>query len=228
MDNIIIQASSYAADIDNLILIITLIVGVWFVLAEGIIFYLLWKSRKKKGEKAKYISGEGHDETKWIHRAHYLVIVCDIVIIIFAVKVWHNVKMTIPEPDSTIEVVGQQWAWKFTHPGLDNKLYTIDDIHTVDELHLENNKVYKFILKADDVVHSFSIPVFRLKQDAVPGRAISGWMKPIVLSPEEGFDIQCAEMCGIGHGVMGAKLFVESPDKHKTWMEQEDEWLSKE
>ena len=134
--------------------------------------------------------------------------------------------MDFPKPDSTILISGQQWAWTFTHPGKDNLIGTPDDIHTVDELHLENNKTYHFLLTSSDVLHSFSVPVFRLKQDAVPGRVIKGWMQPIQLSSEEGFDIQCAEMCGIGHGVMGAKLFVESPEDHQLWVEKNNKWLS--
>ena len=221
MEQIIAQASSYAADVDQLILIITLFCGFWFLLAEFVFFYFIFKYKKKDGQKAQYIEGEDHKETKWVHWAHYLVIVCDIVIIVFAIQVWHTIKMQLPEPDSTIEVTGQQWAWKFRHPGEDNILGNTDDILTVDELHLQIDKTYHFKLKSDDVIHSFSVPVFRLKQDAVPGRVITGWMKPTRLSPEKGFDIQCAEMCGIGHGVMGARLFIETEADHKTWVSKQ-------
>jgi cytochrome c oxidase subunit 2 len=65
------------------------------------------------------------------------------------------------------------------------------------------------------VVHSFSVPVFRLKQDAVPGRTITGWFRPTQTGE---FDIQCAEICGIGHGVMGARIHIESESEHATWM----------
>jgi cytochrome c oxidase subunit II len=219
VNSIIESASSYAADIDNLIIVITLICGFWFLVAEVIFFYLIFKFKKKDGVKAQYITGESHNENKWIHWPHYAIIAFDIVIIILSVKVWSAVKIDLPEPDTTIEVIGRQWAWKFVHPGPDNTLGTYDDIFTVDELHLEVNKTYHFKLKSEDVLHSFSVPVFRLKQDAVPGRVITGWVKPTKESPEEGFDIQCAEMCGIGHGVMGAKLYIKSAEEHQKWLQ---------
>ena len=64
-------------------------------------------------------------------------------------------------------------------------------------------------------MHSFSVPAFRLKQDAVPGRIITGWFE----ATETGeYDIQCAEICGVGHGVMGAKIIIETPSEHEAWM----------
>ena len=123
----------------------------------------------------------------------------------------------MPQADETVRIVGQQWAWKFIHPGADNEFDTEDDITTVDELNLKVNTTYHYKLRSDDVLHSFSVPVFRLKQDAVPGREISGWFKPTKVGS---FDIQCAEMCGIGHGIMGAKLTVHSETDYNAWLEQ--------
>ena len=85
----------------------------------------------------------------------------------------------------------------------------------VDELHVKTDTLYHFKLESRDVVHSFSVPVFRLKQDAVPGRTITGWFEPNKIGE---YDIQCAEICGIGHGVMAARLFIESEDEHTAWL----------
>jgi cytochrome c oxidase subunit 2 len=63
-------------------------------------------------------------------------------------------------------------------------------------------------------VHSFFVPVFRLKQDADPGRIYTGWFKPTKIGT---YDILCAEICGIGHGVMGAKLVVDTPESYAEW-----------
>ena len=73
-------------------------------------------------------------------------------------------------------------------------------------------------LEAVDVLHDFSVPVFRLKQDAIPGRVITGWFEPNL---EGEFDVQCAEICGIGHGLMAARVFITSPEKHAAWMASE-------
>ena len=84
-----------------------------------------------------------------------------------------------------------------------------------DATRLEVGKTYHFLLESKDVLHSFSVPVFRLKQDAVPGRTITGWFKP---TRTGSFDIQCAEICGIGHGVMVGRVVVEPPDRYAEWV----------
>jgi len=126
------------------------------------------------------------------------------------------VKQRLPEADSTIRVIGQQWAWTFQHPGIDNELDTADDIFTVDELHVEVNQTYHFLLESRDVLHSFSVPVFRIKQDAIPGRSITGWFEPTIVGE---FDMQCAEICGIGHGVMASRIYIEDQQAHADWIQ---------
>jgi cytochrome c oxidase subunit 2 len=212
-----IQASSYASSIDGLILLVGVLVGFWFIAAEGMFFWLIWKFRAKPGEKSQYLTGKEKHVKRWITIPHALVLVCDVFIIIGSVQVWYNVKQHLPEADSTIRITGQQWAWTFQHPGPDNELDTDDDIYSVDELHVEVEKTYHFRLEAKDVLHNFSIPVFRLKQDAIPGRIITGWFEPIVTGE---FDIQCAEICGIGHALMPARIHIESSGQHAAWVEE--------
>ena len=206
--------STYAKDIDNLILLITVLVGFWFFLAEAIFIGFILKFRAKEGRRAEYITGEEKAHKKWITIPHLLVLVCDVFIVYGAITVWVDIKQTLPEPDATVRIIGQQWAWTFTHPGPDGELDTADDIETVDELHIEVDKNYHFELGSRDVLHSFSVPVFRLKQDAIPGRIIRGWFNAMKTGE---YDIQCAEMCGIGHGLMAARIFIESAEDHMAW-----------
>ena len=161
------------------------------------------------------LTGKEKHVKRWITIPHGLVLLCDVAIVWGAVVVWMNVKQTLPPADSTIRVIGQQWAWTFQHPGADNELDTADDIFTVDELHVEVDKVYHFRLESRDVLHSFSIPIFRLKQDAVPGRSITGWFEPTVTGE---YDLQCAAICGIGHGVMAARIHIEDATQHAQWV----------
>lgn len=112
-------------------------------------------------------------------------------------------------------MIGQQWAWSFVHPGPDGEIDTADDIANTDELHLEVDKLYHYKLESRDVLHSFSVPVFRLKQDAIPGRVITGWFQPTMTGT---YDIQCAEICGIGHGLMPARVVIETPEQHAAWV----------
>jgi cytochrome c oxidase subunit 2 len=209
------QASTYAASIDNVILLIAALTGFWLLAAEGVFFWLLWRFRAKDGVKSEYLTGNEKHIKRWITWPHALVLVCDVFIIVGAVQVWYNVKQRLPEADSTIRVIGQQWAWTFQHPGEDNELDTDDDIFTVDDLHVEVDQTYHFLLESRDVLHSFSIPVFRIKQDAIPGRSITGWFEPTQTGEH---DLQCAEICGIGHGVMAARIHIESPDEHAAWI----------
>lgn len=208
-------ASTFAPDVDHLILLILAVVGFWFLLAEAIFLGLIFKFSAKEGVKAMYISGEDPKEKRWVALPHYATLAFDVLIIFGALRVWSEVKMTLPQADETVQVISQQWAWTFVHPGPDGKLGTGDDIRTVDELHVEQGKVYHFELTSRDVLHSFSIPVFRLKQDAVPGRIIKGWFKPTMTGQ---FDIQCTEICGIGHGIMPARLIITDHAAHEAWV----------
>ncbi len=218
MERILEQASSYAADVDRVIFVVALLGGFWLLLTEAVLFYFLFRYRRGRQAKAKYLTGETHREKAWIHWPHNLVILCDVVIVAFAMMAWYDIKQDLPVADATIRIVGQQWAWRFVHPGSNGELGSAEDVETVDELHLQVDKTYHFKLESSDVLHSFSVPVFRLKQDAVPGRIITGWFKPTKIGT---YDIQCAEICGIGHGIMVAKLIVESEDDYAQWIAAE-------
>ena len=208
-------ASTYAGDIDFLISLIFWLVLPWFVACEGLLFYLVIRFRKRPGVKTQWITGEEKSQKRWISYPHLLVLICDVFIVIGAVKVWYDVKQDLPPAQETVRVIGQQWAWTFVHAGPDGQIDTADDIITVDELHLAVDTLYHYKLEAKDVLHSFSIPVFRLKQDAIPGRVITGWFEPTLTGE---FDIQCAEICGIGHGLMGARVMIESKQQHAAWV----------
>jgi cytochrome c oxidase subunit 2 len=210
------QASSYAADVDDLFLLIAIIVGAFFLAAEFVLFWLIVKHRARPGVKARYLTGEKTSETKWVSYPHYLVLVFDIIIVAAALRVWFDVKVDLPPAEESVRIVAQQWAWTFVQAGPDGVLDTADDIRTVNVLNLQVNRLYHFELHSKDTLHSFSVPAFRLKQDAVPGRSIVGWFRPTVTGE---FDIQCAEICGIGHGLMGARVRIRSAAEQAAWME---------
>jgi cytochrome c oxidase subunit 2 len=209
------SASTFSHDIDFIFSLVFWVVGIWFLATEGIFFWLILRFRKRADVKAQYITGELHHEKKWVHWPHMAVLVFDVIILIAAVKVWYTVKQDLPPAQETVRVVAQQWAWSFVHPGPDGALDTADDIRTVDELHVKADTLYHFKLASRDVLHSFSIPVFRLKQDVIPGRIITGWFKATKTGT---YDIQCAEICGIGHALMPARVVIETPEQHTAWM----------
>ncbi|HET9235888.1 MAG TPA: cytochrome c oxidase subunit II [Oligoflexus sp.] len=209
------SASTFARDIDHLIAWVAILGGFWWLIAEGVLVWLIVKFRHKEGVRAQYITGEKKEEMKWIHWPHNLILLCDVAIIIMAINVWYNVKQKLPPADDTIRVIGQQWSWRFVHSGKDGILGTPDDVETVEDLHVQVGKTYHFKLETTDVLHNFSVPVFRLKQDSIPGRVITGWFKPTMTGT---FDIQCAEMCGIGHGIMMGRIHVQTPEEYDQWL----------
>jgi cytochrome c oxidase subunit 2 len=210
-------ASTYAHSIDHLFILIAVVVGFWLIAAEGMMFLLIFKFRAKDGRPTQYITGEEAHLKRWISIPHYLIIVCDIVILAGAITVWYQIKQVMPPQDAgaIVRVIGQQWAWSFQQPGPDGVLDTADDIRTVGEMHVAINTTYHFELQSRDVVHSFAIPAFRLKQDALPGRTISGWFRPNRVGE---YDIQCTQMCGIGHAMMAGRIIVETPKEHAAWL----------
>lgn len=220
IDRIVPQVSTYARDIDNVIIIIAALTGFWFLVAQGALFFLLWKYRARAGHKAQYVDGSNPKHKRFITIPHNLVLLCDVVILVAAVRVWVNVKQTLPEAPAgqtvdLVRVVAQQWAWSFQYPGADGKLDTADDIKSVDELHVKVNTVTHFELVSRDVLHDFSVPVFRLKQDAIPGRVVKGWFEAQNTGT---YDIQCAEMCGPAHGIMFGKIVVETAEERDRWL----------
>ncbi|MGC6418930.1 MAG: cytochrome c oxidase subunit II [Bradymonadia bacterium] len=235
INQLVPQASTYAEDIDFVWEFIFWLVGFWTVACFAVFFYFIFKFRAKDGVKAQYITGETKEQKKFVSVPHALVLICDVFVIALAVRVWYEVKQEIPEDPNTVEirVMAQQWAWTFTHPGKDGKLDTPDDIKTTDELYVQNDQMYVYHLESRDVMHDFSVPVFRLKQDAIPGRVITGWFQTNNHQPpknEDGkvipYDIQCAEMCGIGHGIMGARIYIQDKQAHTSWIANRPETVA--
>jgi cytochrome c oxidase subunit 2 len=208
-------ASTYAHSVDQLFILIAVLVGFWFFLAEGMLFYLIFKFRAREGRPTQYITGEEKHLKRWVNIPHFLIILCDIVIIVWAISVWYHIKQVMPPAEQTVRVIGQQWAWSFQQPGPDGVFDTADDIRTVGELHVVVNTTYHFELMSRDVVHSFAVPAFRLKQDALPGRVITGWFQPNRVGT---YDIQCTQMCGLGHALMAGKVVVETEQQHAAWL----------
>ncbi len=210
-------ASSYSGDVDSLVWLVTILVGIGFFAAEAMLFWLIFRFRRRDGVAARYVTGKEKHLKAWINVPHAIVLVFDVIIVAAAIRVWVIIKQTLPPADRTIHIMSQQWAWTFADPGPDGVLDTADDIRTTDELHMEVGKTYHFTLESRDVVHSFFVPAFRLKQDAMPGRVYTGWVKPTRVGS---YDIACTQICGIGHGVMGAKLVVEDHAEHVAWMQE--------
>lgn len=118
---------------------------------------------------------------------------------------------TVPEDAMEIEVIGQQYSWIFVY---DN------DKETENELVVPQGQAIKLNISSIDVLHSFYVPAFRIKVDAVKGMDTYTWFQ----ADEVGeYDIQCTEYCGVDHWAMVAKLRIIPEDEFTIWIEQESE-----
>ena len=112
-----------------------------------------------------------------------------------------------PTDAREVFVLGKQWMWRVQHP--EGKV-------ELNELHLARGRPVRLTMTSEDVIHSFYVPAFRKKQDAVPGRYSSLWFKPTRTGM---FDLYCAEYCGADHAVMIGKVVVMEPAAFQTWIE---------
>lgn len=112
-------------------------------------------------------------------------------------------------PDLSVNVMGLQYAWIFTYP---------ESGVTSGELHIPINQDVRLTIKAQDVLHAFWLPQFRLKQDAIPGRDTEIRFTPRLAGT---YPIICAELCGAYHGAMNTKLIVETPEEFTAWIQEQ-------
>ncbi|MDO8462546.1 MAG: cytochrome c oxidase subunit II [Deltaproteobacteria bacterium] len=209
--------STYGHGIDHVIQVIYYIVGAWFLLVEGVLFYFLIRYRKKKGVPAVYEPGSTWKALLWVFIPAVLILGFDLGIDWAQAPVWDEIKLSLPLPEQVVRVTGRQFVWEFVQAGPDGKLDTADDIATVNQLTVPIHAKVQFELLAADVIHSLWIPNLRLKQDAVPGRTIKGWFEA---TKEGTYPIACAELCGSGHGVMKGELHVLNPVDYQRWLHE--------
>jgi cytochrome c oxidase subunit 2 len=204
------NVSTYGRDIDWLFHLIYYITGVTFILVFVTMLVFLVMYRDRPGRKARYTHGNTTLEIVWtVVPALILVILT-----LLSVPAWSKIKMTMPETDFVVQVTAKQFNWQVIYPGADGKFGTADDKMLLDEMHVPVNKVIRVILKSQDVIHSFFVPQFRIKQDAVPGREIRVWFD--ATKPGR-YEWPCAELCGFGHSGMRGWIYVHTPEEYGKW-----------
>jgi cytochrome c oxidase subunit II len=126
---------------------------------------------------------------------------------------WHLgfrqfVMLRTPPPDSQeVYVTGKQWMWRFAYP---------DGRGSVGVLYIPAGRPIKAVLTSRDVIHSFYIPEFRIKQDAIPGRYTVVWFQAIRPGT---YQLLCTEYCGTGHSTMRGEVVALSPDDYERWLD---------
>ena len=206
-------ASTFAGDIDFLYYLILVITGIAFVVVEvGLIVFLI-KYRARPGRKAEYIVGSTKAEIIWTA----VPAVTLVVIGLMSGGVWNTIKgrNSVPADAIPYGLHAQQFEWNITYRGPDGQLGTADDFVVRNQLHIPVNQPVVMQMTAEDVIHSFFVPAFRVKLDAMPGMTINVWFE----ATETGeYEIACAELCGLGHYRMRAMVTVHTVDDYQQWL----------
>jgi len=188
-------ASTNAQELDNVYVAVTLICALSFVLLIGAQVYFMVKYKKP---------AEGHRKTSPITHSGKLEFWWSFIptLILIALFVWGEtlyMKMVTPPSDAiNIRVTGQKWFWTIEYPDVPGAILT-------DELIVPKDVPVRLTLTSNDVIHSFFVPVFRQKKDAVPGRYSNLWFQATQVGT---FPLFCTEYCGDQHSTMIGKVHV--------------------
>lgn len=221
-------ATELARDIqwlDHLILVIITVITLFVML---LLLWVIVRYNKKRNPNPASFTHNSAIEVTWT----IVPIVILIVIGVFSLPVLFK-QVEIPKADINIKITGNQWYWSYEYTdegfGFDSFLLAKEDLaangYTPDEWLLATdtavvvpvNKIVVLHITGSDVIHSWAIPAFGVKQDAVPGRLAESWFK----AEREGVYFgQCSELCGKDHGYMPIVVKVVSQDLYDQWLAQ--------
>jgi cytochrome c oxidase subunit II len=242
-------ATAHGAQIDGLIGWTHIFMLVLFVGWGGFFAYCLVRFRRSRHPVANYAGVKSHTSSY----LEVAVLVVEMVLLFaFSIPLWAARVDRMPAANEAllVEVTGEQFAWNVHYAGPDGvfgrtdiKLLDLqsnplgldrsdpaakDDVTTVNQLYLPVNKPIIVRLRSKDVIHSFGVPEFRVKQDAIPGLTIPIWFVPNVTTaemrartknPEFQYEIACAQLCGLGHARMRGFVTVETADEFQKWID---------
>ena len=201
-----VEASAQAISVDWLFDLDIRAISFLFALIVVPMFYSLVVFRRKKGETGDGERLEGNTtlEVAW-------TVIPLFVVLTFAYLGSYSLGVTrrVDPNAMTINVTAQQWSWSFDYPdyGIATK-----------ELYLPVNKQVVLLMQSRDVIHSFWVPEFRIKQDVVPGRITEYRITPTLAGF---YKVRCAELCGTSHAYMLANVQVVSQDQFDSWVKDQ-------
>jgi cytochrome c oxidase subunit II len=210
------NVSTFGDRIDATYMAIFWATALMFVIVQGLLIYSIIRFRHREGRKAIPIHGNTRLEVVWT-----VIPFLGVMLLAFlSASVWLDIKHPdrIPAGAYPVQVEATQFEWNITNPGPDGVIGTADDFPTRNQLHVPVNRPVLVTLTAEDVIHSFFLPHFRLKQDAVPGMEILVWFE--ATTPGE-YPIACAELCGLGHYRMRGSIIVHEAADFEAWQAAE-------
>jgi cytochrome c oxidase subunit 2 len=200
------QASTFAEGTDNLYFFIVALDVLFFVILMGGMGYFMWKYRKRsKDQKTSSITHNGKIEFLWSAVPAVLLVV---------IFIWGEidfVKQSIPPTDGVdVRVVGRKWYWTVEYADYPGVTLTSNVEQPQLTMLVPKGEPVRLTMTSEDVLHSFYIPAFRVKRDAVPGRYTTIWFEATTVGE---FNIFCAEYCGDWHSKMTGVVKVLEPDQ---------------
>jgi cytochrome c oxidase subunit 2 len=196
------QASELARDVDNLYFYL-LAVSVFFavLIVSVLVVFAIRFRRKSDDERPAEIHGSLLLELTWS------IIPLGLVAVMFVWGASVFFQMNRPAGDALeVSVVGKRWMWKMQH---------MTGQREINELHVPVGRAVKLTLTSEDVIHSFYVPEFRMKKDAVPGRYNVAWFRATKTGR---FHLFCAEYCGTDHSRMIGWIVVMEPAEYQSWL----------
>jgi cytochrome c oxidase subunit 2 len=231
-----VNASEHGGEIDFLIFIFHVLMLALFLGWGTFFIYSLVRFRKARNPRADYHGARTHTSTY----LEVAVALFEAVLLIgISIPFWAKQVNALPASKDITEVhvIAEQFAWNIHYPGPDGVFgktdikyfdkqsnligldptdpHGKDDIVTINQLHLPVGKYAMIYLSSKDVVHSFSLPIMRVKQDVIPGMRIPTWFKPVKTGKSE---IACAQLCGLGHYRMKGYLTVHTQEGFDKWL----------
>jgi cytochrome c oxidase subunit 2 len=199
------EASTAAPKIDDLLNVMIVISSFVFSLVIVMLFYALWKFKVKPGDESdgEPIHGNTRLEVAW-------TLIPTIIVLFgggYSWKVLNEIEKLDKNP-LTVDVFSQQYAWSFGYPGKGMAW-------SQGVLHVPLGRQVQFKMHAQDVIHSFWVPEWRIKKDNVPGITTTAIVTPDKIGT---YQLICTELCGFGHASMRAKVVVEPPSKFREWV----------
>lgn len=230
------SASAHAPEIDQLMMLVHVFMAVLFVGWAAFFVYCLVRFRRKRNPVAR---PEGVRGRLSVYGEAGVVLVEVILLTAFALPIWYQrVNAVPPESESVVvRVIAEQFAWNIHYPGADGVFGRTrpdlvdltanplgldpddpaggDDVVTLNEMRLPAGRPAVVHLTSKDVIHSFAVPVMRIKQDAIPGMSVRVWFEP---TRPGRWEIACAQLCGVSHYRMRGFLEVQTPAEFQAWL----------
>ncbi|PYR24551.1 MAG: hypothetical protein DMF98_15005 [Acidobacteria bacterium] len=237
-----IQASAHAAEIDQMTVLVHWLMAVLFV-GWGVFFlFVIFRFRKGANPRASYTGAKGKI-SKGIEVA--IAVIEGILLVFYAIPAWATRVTRFPSESEAVvvRVVGEQFAWNIHYPGPDGRFGRTDirkvtadnplgldrtdpnakdDVTTINQLYLPENRPVLVHLSSKDVIHSFGLIEMRVKQDAIPGMTMPVWFVP---TRRGEYDLACSQLCGLGHFRMHGFVTVQTDAEFRKWLDDQEKEL---